>query len=64
MIWQDRELLAEQREFADRMMGLGRWFHERVTGIAHGIETDILTTGTNGNDQRECRPQWRTATSR
>ncbi|MGH3973894.1 MAG: hypothetical protein ACRDS9_11305 [Pseudonocardiaceae bacterium] len=55
---------AEQREFADRLVRLGRWFHERVNGIARAIEKDTLTTGTNGNDQIECRPQWGTATSR
>lgn len=47
---------AEQHEFADRLVGLGRSFHERATGIAHVIEEDILTTGTNGNGQIECRP--------
>lgn len=39
---------AEQHEFADRLVGLGRWFHERANGIAHVIEGDILTTGTIG----------------
>jgi hypothetical protein len=41
---------AEQHEFADRLVRPGRWFHERVNGIAHAIDGDILTTGTNGND--------------
>jgi hypothetical protein len=40
---------AEQHEFADRLGRPDRWFHERVNGIAHSIEEDTLTTGTNGN---------------
>jgi hypothetical protein len=41
----------------------GVMFHERVNGIAHVIEEDILATGTNGNGQIKRRPQWGTATS-
>ena len=49
---------AEQHEFADRLVALGRSFHERANGIADAIEEDILTRGTNGNGQIECRSQW------
>ena len=38
----------EQHEFADRLVALGQWFHERATGPALVIEGEILTPDSNG----------------
>lgn len=40
----DSSTAEEQHEFADRLIALGRRFHERATGTALVIEGEALTT--------------------
>lgn len=47
-IIEDNITAAEQHEFANRLVRLGRLFHERATGTALVIEGDGLTTDSNG----------------